>query len=60
MSHRNSMPKPSASERTLRRYRDRHDISTPEDIVHYKELTKLKDKIKEWFNPKPKENIFGD
>jgi len=37
MSHRVGKPKPSASERTLYRYRMRNDIETEEDIKRWKE-----------------------
>ncbi len=52
MSHRNGNPKPHANERTLRRYRERHDISTPADEAHRSYLQGIKDKIFEWRHPK--------
>ena len=42
MSHRNGKPKPHASERTQRRWRDRRDISTSEDNAHFKSLEEVK------------------
>ena len=42
MSHRNGKPKPHASERTQRRWRDRHDISTSEDKAYFKSLEEVK------------------
>lgn len=58
MSHRNGSPKTNARERTFRRWRERHDISTPQDVKHYSDLEKIKDRIKEWFNPKPKMDVL--
>lgn len=49
MSHRNSSPKSSATERTKRRWRDRHNIATVQDIEHKNWLQQLKEKI---FNEK--------
>ena len=47
MSHRNSKPKVSATERTWRRYRERHEISTVEDIQHFARLEEIKNELKE-------------
>jgi hypothetical protein len=57
MSHRNGKPKPNASERTWRRWRDRHDISTPADVAHRKMVDEVKDKIKEFLGLKSLENV---
>ncbi len=46
MSHRNGKPKPHASERTQRRWRDRHDISTTEDNAYFKTLETVKDEVR--------------
>lgn len=54
MSKRNGFPKPSASERTQRRWRERHDISTPADEAHRSYIQEIKDKISEWRKPKVK------
>lgn len=40
-------PKPSATERTWRRFRERHEISTPEDVQHFSRLQKIKDELHE-------------
>ena len=40
-------PKPSASERTLRRFRTRHSIETVEDIEYYTKWEKIKAEIRE-------------
>jgi hypothetical protein len=45
MSKRNGLPKPNASERTWRRFRERHDISTVEDKQHFSKLEQLKELI---------------
>ena len=55
MSHRNGKPKPSQGERTWRRYRTRHEISTPQDEAHHKRIDEIKNQILEWLgrnNPK--------
>lgn len=49
MAHRNSKPKINSTERTKRRWRDRHNILTPQDIEHKSMLQKLKERI---FNDK--------
>lgn len=48
MSHRNGKPKPHASERTQRRWRDRRDISTSEDNAYFKSLEEVKAKAREY------------
>jgi hypothetical protein len=45
LSKRNGLPKPNASERTWRRFRERHDIETVEDKQHFSKLEKLKELI---------------
>lgn len=40
-------PKPSATERTWRRFRERHEISTPEDVQHFSRLEQIKNEVKE-------------
>ena len=52
MSHRNSQPKPSARERTLRRWRERHDYSTPEDEKHRSKVQEVKDSVLNWLMKK--------
>ena len=44
MAHRNSMPKPSASERTTYRWRMRHDIETIQD----RKRAGLAENIRNW------------
>lgn len=58
MSHRNSHPKPSASERTHRRWRFRHNIETVLDEQHYRVLEEIKETARAFFAKliKPKEN----
>ena len=60
MSHRNSKPKPHANERTHRRWRFRHDISTPVDESHFRYLQEMKETAREWLEKmrgSPKEEV---
>ena len=45
MSHRNGKPKPSASERTKYRWRDRHNIMTVHDKERKSWFERIKEKI---------------
>lgn len=49
------MPKPSATERTLYRFRLKHNIETKQDEERLSRLEELKQKIKEAFLLKRKE-----
>ncbi len=49
MSHRNSHPKSSASERTHRRWRFRHNIETVQDEAHIRMLDEIKDTARAFF-----------
>ncbi len=46
MAHRNGFPKPSASERTIRRYRIRHNIKTTMDKIHIEFVDRVKEPIR--------------
>ena len=46
MSHRNGLPKPSASLRTLRRFRLRNDIETEDDKKHMVLINEIKEKAR--------------
>jgi len=48
MSHRNGQPKPNATERTWRRHRAYHNVSTPQDEAHFKRIDEIKSKMLEW------------
>ena len=54
MSHRNSQPKPNASERTQRRWRIRKEIPTVADEKHQSQIAEIKENILSWFK-KPEE-----
>lgn len=45
MSHRNGKPKTNASERTKYRWRDRHDVITPQDKERKSLFERIKEKI---------------
>lgn len=60
MSHRNGKPKTHASERTWRRYRLRHNISTPQDIAHFNYIREIKDRLAEWLGVKPAAPVVND
>lgn len=56
MSHRNGHPKPNATERTHRRWRERKNISTVADEKHFSAVQEVKENILSWLNRnKPKE-----
>lgn len=55
MSKRAGQPKPSASERTLRRFRIRKDIPTRADEAHVREQNSIKERFMQWFSPKKPE-----
>lgn len=57
MSKRAGQPKPSASERTWRRFRIRKDIPTRGDEAHVREQNTIKERIMEWFGRKPEPEI---
>ena len=63
MSKRDSKPKPHASERTWRRHRAYHEISTVEDEAHFKVINEIKETAREWAakllgKEKPQVNII--
>jgi len=49
LARRNGLPKPNASDRTWRRYRERNNISTGEDDRHFRSLEIIKDRAREAF-----------
>lgn len=53
MSHRNSKPKPSASERTRFRWRVRHEYETPLDTKRLGIADFIRTKIHEIRHPNP-------
>ena len=56
MSHRNSLLKPSARERTKRRWRERHEISTPADKKHFSLLQEVKNEMRFWMSKARRKN----